>query len=142
MLRHLASVGEIVDDVEAAVRFYRDVLGLSLDYEEGAEYVQVEMPGVLHYAIWSRRAAAEACFGDPNAVNRVPLGFTVGFEVEGVSDSVAEVEKRGWPLLHGPKEEPWGQETSRFLSPGGSLCEIARTPWARQVTQDVQAQEG
>ncbi len=35
MIRHVASIGEIVEDVEATVTFYRDVLGLEVDYDAG-----------------------------------------------------------------------------------------------------------
>ncbi len=35
MIRHLAGIAEIVDDIEAAVTFYRDVLGLTVQHEEG-----------------------------------------------------------------------------------------------------------
>jgi len=30
MVRHVAGVAEVVDDIEAAVRFYRDDLGLEV----------------------------------------------------------------------------------------------------------------
>ena len=89
VLRHLASIGEVVEDVDAAVRFYRDILGLEVEiYNEG--YADVTVPGTLHFGIWSRVEAAKATYGSPEAAERVPLGFTIGFEV----DEVAAAEKR------------------------------------------------
>ncbi len=140
MIRHVASIAEIVDDVDAAASFYRDVLGVSLEWEEGASYVDVKLPGILHFAIWSRRSAAEAAFGDPEAVDRVPLGFTVGFEVDSVSDAGEAMNDAGWKILQQPKVEPWNQTTSRFLSPSGALCETAETPWARRIVQELTAE--
>ena len=81
MIRHVSAIAEVVDDVDAAVEFYRDVLELPVDHEPGGRYATVAMPGALHFSIWSRRAAAEATFGDRAAADRIPLGFSVEFEV-------------------------------------------------------------
>ena len=140
MIRHVASIAEIVDDVDAAAEFYRDVLGIPLEWEQGASYVDVKLPGILHFAIWSRKSAAEATFGDADAIDKVPLGFTVGFEVDSVSDAAKAFNDSGQKVLQQPKVEPWNQTTSRFLSPGGSLCEVAETPWARRIVQDLEVQ--
>ena len=140
MIRHVASIAEIVDDVDAAARFYRDILGIPLEWEEGASYVDVKLPGVLHFAIWSRRSAAEATFGDSDAADRVPLGFTVGFEVDSVYATCDAVDASGRQVLQRPKVEPWNQTTSRFLSPSGALCEVAETPWARRIVQGLEVE--
>ncbi len=84
MIRHVSGIAEIVEDVEGAVRFYRDVLGLDVQYEPGSGYATIEIAGTLHFGIWSRRAAAENVFGDADAAERMPLGFTLGFEVDSV----------------------------------------------------------
>lgn len=138
MIRHLASLSEIVEDVDAAVRFYRDSLGLTVQHEPGSPYAQVELPGVLHFGLWDRRAAAATIFGDPAAAGRVPLGFSVGFEVEAVEPARQALAGRGLVVLQGTRREEWGQVTSRFLSPSGALCEVAETPWARAITAPMQ----
>ena len=141
MIRHFAGVAEIVDDFEAAVRFYRDALGLDVeDVSEG--YATASMPGVLHFGIWARATAAEATFGSADAADRVPLGYTIGLEVDSVGESAAGIGGAGVELLHGAKTEPWGQVTARFLAPGGGLCEVAETPWAREITGEVKAEVG
>ena len=138
MIRHFAGVAEIVDDFEAAVGFYRDALGLEVeDVSEG--YATASMPGVLHFGIWARATAAEATFGSADAADRVPLGYTIGLEVDSVEESADGIGAAGVELLHSAKTEPWGQVTARFLAPGGSLCEVAETPWAREITQGLEA---
>jgi catechol 2,3-dioxygenase-like lactoylglutathione lyase family enzyme len=138
-VRHIAGIAEIVEDMEATVNFYRNVLGLAVEHETGAAYATIQMPGILHFAIWQRSAAAEATYGDASAVDRVPLGSTVGFEVDSVDAGCESMKTKGWPIVQESKKEPWGQITSRFQSPGGALCEISETPWARRITQNVQA---
>jgi catechol 2,3-dioxygenase-like lactoylglutathione lyase family enzyme len=133
MVRHVAGVAEIVDDMEGAVRFYREVLGLTVEREAGSPYAEVKVPGVLHFGLWQRSGAAESVFGDPAAAERIPLGFTIGFEVDSVGEASQAMAARGWPIAQAPKEEPWGQKTCRFFTPGGALSEVSETPWAREV---------
>ena len=138
MLRHLASIAEVVEDVDAAVHFYRDILGLEVEvHSEG--YADVTVPGTLHFGIWSRAEAANATYGSPDAADRVPLGFTIGFEVDDVLTAEKRLEDAGIEVIQSTKTEPWKQITSRFLTPGGSFCEIAETPWARSITQQMKA---
>lgn len=133
MIRHLAGIAEIVDDLEAAVRFYRDDLGLDVDDSVSADYASVKIPGVIHFGLWSREAAAEATYGERTAVDRVTPGLTIEFEVDDVPSGSHTLNSRGIQLLHGPKVEPWGQTTARLSLPSGALCGIAETPWARRI---------
>ena len=139
MIRHFAGVAEIVEDFEAAVQFYRDTLGLEVEsLSEG--YATATIPGVLHFGIWSRAEAAEATYGSPDAADRVPLGFTIAFEVDDVAEAAQHLKNSAVEVVQPTKTEPWGQVTSRFITPSGALCEIAETPWARRITQPMSAE--
>ena len=139
MIRHFAGVAEIVEDFEAAVQFYRDTLGLEVEsLSEG--YATATIPGVLHFGIWSRAEAAEATYGSPDAADRVPLGFTIAFEVDDVTEAAQHLDNAAVKVVQPTKTEPWGQVTSRFITPSGALCEIAETPWARRITQPMSAE--
>ena len=139
MIRHFAGVAEIVEDFEAAVQFYRDTLGLEVEsLSEG--YATATIPGVLHFGIWSRAEAAEATYGSPDAADRVPLGFTIAFEVDNVTEAAQHLDNAAVKVVQPTKTEPWGQVTSRFITPSGALCEIAETPWARRITQPMSAE--
>lgn len=139
MIRHIAGIAEIVEDVQAAVNFYREVLGLPVQHAPGDPYAAVEIAGVLHFGIWSRAAAAETVFGDAAAAGRIPLGFTVGFEADSVEAGCQALADRDWPVAQEPKTESWGQSTTRFFSASGALCELSETPWARRLVQEMQA---
>ena len=139
MIRHFAGVAEIVEDFEAAVQFYRDTLGLEVEsLSEG--YATATVPGVLHFGIWSRAEAAQATYGSPDAADRVPLGFTIAFEVDNVTEAAQHLDNAAVKVVQPTKTEPWGQVTSRFITPSGALCEIAETPWARRITQPMSAE--
>ena len=139
MIRHFAGVAEIVEDFEAAVQFYRDTLGLEVE-SLGEGYATATVPGVLHFGIWSRAEAAEATYGSPDAADRVPLGFTIAFEVDNVTEAAQHLDNAAVKVVQPTKTEPWGQVTSRFITPSGALCEIAETPWARRITQPMSAE--
>jgi catechol 2,3-dioxygenase-like lactoylglutathione lyase family enzyme len=131
LIRHLAGFAEILEDVDEAAAFYRS-LGLEVLVENG--YGRVEVPGVLHFGLWGRRDAAQATFGSPDAIDRVPLGFSIGFEVDSVDGSL---DALGATVLNEPKDEPWGQRTLRFRTPSGSIAEVSETPWARALETNV-----
>ena len=139
MVRHFASLAEIVEDFDAAVRFYEDVLGLEVERLSDG-YANVTIPGALHFGVWSRAEAANATYGTPDAAERVPLGFTIGFEVDDVEEAEKRLADAGVDIVQHAKTEPWGQVTARFHTPGGALCEIAETPWARRITQPMSAE--
>jgi catechol 2,3-dioxygenase-like lactoylglutathione lyase family enzyme len=130
MIRHVAGIAEIVEDLEGAIRFYRDTLGLAVERKEGGGYAEVKIGGALHFGLWERAHAASAT---GVAASEVPLGFSVGFEVDAVDAAASTLAARGTRLVQAPHDEPWGQRTARFLSPSGMLCEVSETPWARTL---------
>jgi catechol 2,3-dioxygenase-like lactoylglutathione lyase family enzyme len=138
VIRHVAGIGEIVENVEAAVAFYRDVLGLDVEYDGDGEYADVKVPGILHYGLWDRRAAAESILGDRGRAGELALGFSLGFEVDSTEQSSTTSAGRGLDVIHSTRTEPWGQVVARFALPSGAVAEFSETPWARRISQPMQ----
>ena len=109
MIRHVGSIAEIVDDFEAAVQFYRDALGLSVKPTPDANYADVVVEGVPHFGIWRRSHAAQIIYGDASATDRVPLGFTIGFEIDSVEDGEARLRQTGAQVRQASHVEPMGE---------------------------------
>ncbi|MBW4473571.1 MAG: VOC family protein [Stenomitos rutilans HA7619-LM2] len=141
MLRHIAGLAEIVEDVNEALVFYRDVLGLTVEKHDSDDYAMLSVPGVLHFGLWNRGHAAESVFGSREYAERIPLGFTLEFEVDDVKHAALHIEGAGQTITQVPREEPWGQQTFRMVSPSGSLLGFAETPWARRITQQIETTE-
>jgi hypothetical protein len=57
---------------------------------------------------------------------------TIEFEVADVGGGAAELEAKGYELVHGEKTEPWGQVIARLLSPDALLVGICYTPWLHE----------
>jgi len=141
MLRHVAGIAEIVADWPAAVSFYRDTLGLEIKEQMEGAYAVVSVPGVLHFGVWNRADAAESVFGSREAIDRVPLGFTLEFEVDDVDAAAAQLAANGCQLVTPPKTEPWGQKSCRMVAVGGGLLGFAETPWGRRISQQLVAEK-
>jgi len=141
MIRHIAGIAEIVEDVDAAIDFYRNTLGLKVEHEAGSGYANVEVSGILFFGIWGREQAAAATYGDGADPAQIPLGFILGFEVDLVEGDTHVAEGKGLTFVQPTREEPWGQVTSRFHSPSGALCEFSETPWARKITQSMEVEK-
>jgi catechol 2,3-dioxygenase-like lactoylglutathione lyase family enzyme len=140
MIRHVAGIGEIVDDIEAAVRFYREDLQLEVNHSPGESYATVSVPGIAHFGIWLRSRAAEIIYGDASEFERIPLGFSIGFEVDSVKSAEESLRLSGKSIVQGLRVESWGQQTARFVTSGGALFEVSETPWARSISHDVEVQ--
>ncbi|MGD9633393.1 MAG: VOC family protein [Pirellulales bacterium] len=139
MIRHFAGLAEIVEDVSAALTFYRDTLGLQVKQQMGDDYAVIAVPGVLHFGIWSRGAAAESIFGDRNAANSIPLGYTIEFEVDSVDDAAVTIRQSSATLIQRSQVEPWGQKSLRAIALGGGVLGFAETPWARTLKRAPEA---
>jgi catechol 2,3-dioxygenase-like lactoylglutathione lyase family enzyme len=127
----VAGFGPIVRDLQESARFYRDGLGLPLP--EGDYVATDDLPGVKHFGLWTLADAAESCFGSREWPQDIPAPQGgIEFDVDDVAAGAEELRAKGYRLLVGPKEEPWGQTVARLLSPEGLLVGITLTPWMRE----------
>jgi catechol 2,3-dioxygenase-like lactoylglutathione lyase family enzyme len=127
----VAGFGPIVRDMDAALRFYRDTIGLPL--EESGDVSTEKVDGVKHFGLWPLADAAESCFGSREWPSNVaaPQAW-VEFDVEDVTAAAEELRAKGYRLLVAPKTEPWGQTVARLLSPEGIMVGVTVTPWMRE----------
>jgi catechol 2,3-dioxygenase-like lactoylglutathione lyase family enzyme len=129
----VAGFGPIVRDVNASRAFWGDGLGIKLEEAAPSYFTNDDLDGVRAFALWPLSQAAESTFGTDAWPDDIPAPQTwLELDVESadaVPDAVAELEAAGHRVLRGAHEEPWGQTTSRVLSPEGLLVGITYTPW-------------
>jgi catechol 2,3-dioxygenase-like lactoylglutathione lyase family enzyme len=109
-----------VDDYEAAVRFYRDVLGAEQELQvhgDAGERVTILDVG---------RATLELSSPEQVAmIDRVEVGrrisprLRVAFEVADVRDATTHLVRAGAELMAEPTLTPWQSLNSRLDAPGG-----------------------
>jgi hypothetical protein len=129
----IAGFGPIGTADSASFEFWAGALGIPF-HESAPGYFHTEdVRGANAFAIWPLSQAAEATFGSPEwpADRPVPQAW-IEFDVatpDAVAPAVAELRERGHEILVDAHVEPWGQTTSRLMSPEGLLVGISYTPW-------------
>jgi uncharacterized protein len=123
-----------VDDLERAVAFYRDGLGLATDgiigtqYENGA-VAFFDMQAGLKLALWPRKSLA-ADTGLPLAApsaTEMAVAQNVASPQE-VDAVMAQAQAAGAKVLKHPGPAFWGGHTGCFQDPDGHVWEIAFNP--------------
>jgi catechol 2,3-dioxygenase-like lactoylglutathione lyase family enzyme len=134
----LSSVSVIVADPPEARSLFTDALGLTLAGPEGDDYVFTDsLDGSKHFGVWPLTQAAQACFGTDDWPSDRPVPQTsIEFDVDDVEAAAAELEAKGYHLLHGPRTEPWGQGIARLQTADGVIVGVSRTPWMRDDATD------
>jgi catechol 2,3-dioxygenase-like lactoylglutathione lyase family enzyme len=140
----VASVAVIAPDPAASRKLYVDALGLPLAAGAGSDYWHSEsVAGTKHFGIWPLSEAAQACLGQTEwPADRPAPQASIEFEVAdaaAVEAAAAELEDRGFELLHGAREEPWGQTVARLLSGEGLIVGISFAPLLHTDGEDGQA---
>ena len=123
-----------VDDLERAVRFYRDGLGLHTDgvvgteLEFGAVAFFALQPG-LQLALWPRKSIARDSGLEPAAPS--PTEVTIGHNVSSKAEVDAVMEQAraaGATIVKPARDTFWGGYAGYFLDPDRHLWEIVWNP--------------
>jgi catechol 2,3-dioxygenase-like lactoylglutathione lyase family enzyme len=126
-----------VDDLERALRFYRDGLGLKTDGIVGKEFENgavafFDLQSGLKLAIWPRKSISHdsgLALSSPNSTE-----FTLGHNVNSKAevDAVMEQAKNAGAVIIKPAQDTfWGGYAGYFQDPDSHLWEIV---WNPQLT--------
>lgn len=134
MKPRLSVITLAVADLERALRFYRDGLGLATQGIVGQQYphgavVFFDLQPGLKLALWPRRSlAADAGLpeGAPSATE-VELAHNVATQAE-VAQVLAQAERAGARVLRPAGPTFWGGWGGLFQDPDGHLWEIVCNP--------------
>ena len=120
-----------VEDLERAIRFYRDGLGWrpSASSQEG-EIAFFQLNGMV-LGLWSRASLAQdARAVDSGSWGGVALAQNHGSR-EAVDAAVAAAVGAGATLLKAPEETEWGGYSGYVADPDGHPWELAHNPFWR-----------
>ena len=123
-----------VDDLERAVAFYRDGLGLPTkgivgkEFEHGA-VAFFELQHGVQLAVWARANLAHdtGLPQTPPSATELSLGHNVNSREE-VDAVFAEARAAGARVVKEPQDTFWGGYSAYFQDPDGHLWEVAWNP--------------
>lgn len=123
-----------VDDLERAVRFYRDGLGLRTEgiigreFEHGAVAFFDLQPG-LKLAVWPRKSLAHdtGLAMGPMSATAYSLGHNVASRAD-VDVVMAQAKAAGATIVKSAADTFWGGYAGYFQDPDGHLWEIVWNP--------------
>lgn len=102
---------KFVGDMDRAVKFYRDVLGLSLKFES---------PG------WSEFATGETTLGLHPASQKNPSGtLELGLSVPDIQKFYEEMKAKGVQFTMPPTQQDFGGVLAQFVDSEGGHCSVA-----------------
>ena len=120
----------LVKDISISKKFYQEIFSLEIENDFGANIVFKNA-----FSIWEVNRAEEIIFKS----QRIPdLNDKKYLELYFESNKIEEISKiiqeKSIEIIHGLKEEPWGQKTIRFFDPDNFIIEIAE-PIERVVSR-------
>ncbi len=123
-----------VDDLEAALRFYRDGLGLPTQGIVGTEFPYgavafFELAGGLQLALWPRTSIATdtGLAVSPQSATELTIGHNVGSR-EAVDAVMQRAEAAGARIVKPAADTFYGGYAGYFQDPDGHLWEAAWNP--------------
>ena len=131
-IEFLSTVAVITPDPTLSRKLYVETLGLPLEGQGDGYHHSEQIAGCKSFGIWPLSQAAQACFGTDEwpterPVPQVSIEFDVP-DAAAVAPAARELQQAGYELLHGPREEPWGQTVARLQSPEGAIVGISYAP--------------
>lgn len=134
MKPHITLITLGVDDLQRAVRFYRDGLGLKTEGIVGKEFEHgavafFDLQAGLKLALWPRASLAHDAGIDPGA--RSATEFSIGHNVSSkaeVDNVMQQAAKAGAILVKPAQDTFWGGYAGYFQDPDGHLWEVAWNP--------------
>lgn len=134
MKPRIALITLCVDDLERAVRFYRDGLGLATpgivgrEFEHGA-VAFFELAHGLRLALWPRASLAHdsGLAVGPRSATEFCLAHNVASREE-VDEVMGQAQRAGAAVVKAAHTTFWGGHAGYFQDPDGHLWEVAFNP--------------
>ncbi len=122
-----------VDDLEKAMKFYQDGLGLRTEGIIGKEFefgtvVFFDLQNGLKLGLWSRKSIAHDT-GLPGVKGSTE--FTIGHNVNSKKEVdwvMEQAKKAGAKIIKAAQDTFWGGYTGYFQDPDGHLWEVVWNP--------------
>ncbi len=115
MKPRIGYINHHVHDFERGVAFFRDVVGLELQFSDASfNYARFDA-GTVSFAVASGHPEEARPEGAPDRLSGI------GFVVEDVDAVYREMKTRGARFTMEPSKQPWGGYMAMFADPEGNV---------------------
>lgn len=124
-------IGLFVSDLPRMVEFYRDVVGLEIEWDGNGPYAEFKHEGI-RFSMFERKQLPDLLGQTPS----LPTGINGSFELalnvgepKNVDSTFSKMLEGGALEIYPPRNEPWKLRSALIADPDGNLIEIASDFW-------------
>ena len=120
-----------VSDLEKMVCFYRDVVGLEIDWNGEGPYAEFKHEGI-RFSMYERKMLPQLLNQDPTFPSGLNGTFELALNVgkpSSVDTTFESMIAKGAKIVYAPRNEPWNMRSAVVLDPDSNMIEIASDFW-------------
>ena len=124
-------IGIFVADLPKMAAFYRDALGLAIDWDGQGPYAEFKHEGI-RFSMFERKELPKLLGQTPDFPQRLNGSFELAINVgqpENVDVRYREIIASGGVAIYAPRDEPWKMRSAMLADPEGNIIEIASDFW-------------
>lgn len=125
-------IGLFVEDIQVMVDFYKNVIGIGIDWDGEDHYAEFNHEGI-RFSMYERKELPHLLGQTPEFPQKLNGTFELAINVgapENVDLTFDEMVTKGATPIYSPRDEPWQMRSAMISDPEGNLIEIASDFWA------------
>ena len=123
--------GIFVEDLNKMVDFYKNVIGLEIDWNGEGPYAEFKHEGI-RFSMFSRKELPQLLGTTPEFPKKLNGTFELAINVgdpKNVDAKYNEIISKGGKEIYPPRDEPWNMRSAMLADPEGNIIEIASDFW-------------
>ena len=124
-------IGIFVDDLNKMVDFYKNVIGLEIDWNGEGPYAEFKHEGI-RFSMFSRKELPPLLGTTPEFPKKLNGTFELAINVgdpKNLDIKYHEIISKGGWEIYPPRNEPWNMRSAMLTDPEGNIIEIASDFW-------------
>ncbi|MDD1777667.1 MAG: VOC family protein [Candidatus Helarchaeota archaeon] len=124
-------IGIFVEDIHRMVAFYKDVLGVDIDWDGEGPYAEFKHEGI-RLSMFERKLLPDLLGHTPEYPITLNGTFEMAINVgkpENVDVKFQVIVAKGGKPIYAPRNEPWKMRSAMIADPEGNMIEIASDFW-------------